>query len=552
MSETLNNLALLQRIIRELKTNNADTYFWNKISDSTWNEVIKNKLFTKECSEIYGQHMKTLQGYDDYTINYLQHEENEDSAQDRDQRNKFQPIFDCIAKALNLPSDVWKNGITEKELVRLIKNFKSAFIPPKQLNNPKGRTAERGGSEALLLSWIIEEIIKEGFLGQTTWASIISKITNKYYDPTERKAIGSWAAKVNKVGKGKGISSDYYYILQDIADELEFDMKYWGDVSSLPLGKHINIFKEKHLSKLKLDLGTFDKYVKKSRLNKEEKEVLSILKETSSLRDILAFFDTPSNNKIFQKSPSDRFLKDSIEILYDRGAYALINDRVIPEISDEFFIAPEMKLFRAHIYGSEQVKRYMKAIKTLDSIKESEMEKFADNKTAFISNILRHELDDIDENTNIEDLKPIFEKATDLYSDIFLKHPHYYPGINYAYMLDIGLNLFPNSELFEADTIEALLLDSQDSIDIEKSSNNTFDRYYATISEAEFKALLGTFDQASLHKDLVAINPSQDTLIRTLRQIRFYLNTFSNNNIQPKQSMQDLKNFLIEFLDTED
>ncbi|MCF6254629.1 MAG: hypothetical protein L3J38_07760, partial [Thiomicrorhabdus sp.] len=57
----------------------------------------------------------------------------------------------------------------------------NAPIAPKPSNNPYGNTANTGGSEALLLDWIIKEIIDQGFLGVHTWATIVQKITSKNY-----------------------------------------------------------------------------------------------------------------------------------------------------------------------------------------------------------------------------------------------------------------------------------------------------------------------------------------------------------------------------------
>ena len=448
----------------------------------------------------------------------------------------------CINKEIELP---WEEGITKEELKKIIlPYFQKLFIPYKQERN----TSSYIVTITELLTQIIEEFNDKifHFPPKTYWNQILETlIPGLYLDKTMRKSTSVWKNK-----NIKQISDEYFNkIFKPLAKNLNFDPNRWfedREFSKEELENMLSLYR-KNSASLQID-ARFAKLFRSLNLNKTEKQLIQELENAVSKGDksvIQLFHNSNYLTYITTQIPSESFLLESIKILYSYAYYELIAEFLFDKFpQDECNINKDLLLFKAHILGSNQVRKYYEAIEILNNFPTKTPQEFADLKTSLISNFVRYAIE------KEENIKDILKASLNNYEDIFNQTCHYYPGINYAYTLSLYQKLINKN--YNDDSIENIYELSKDSIKKDKTTNLA---YYATISEYEFLALqdlLKELEIENLKETILKSNPTKDMLIRTLRQIDFYINTLEENDKGDKipSSISLLKNSLENLLST--
>lgn len=227
-------------------------------------------------------------------------------------------------------------------------------------------------------------------------------------------------------------------------------------------------------------------------------------------------------NKAVDNQP---FLIALFHLIYERGAYEFVYEYISPQLLDSYDNSIKSK--KADIYASLPRPMYREAFEILNAIKAESKEETIALKTAAISNIRRAHF--VSESISKEALKELLQTLIKCYTKIYTptKHYHYYPGINLAYMVALCEILFP--EFSTGYEIKQMIQDVQDSIIKGKASTDNNERYYAGMSELEFKLLLG-------HQGVV-------------QELAYLLETLMPPHSMVNQSKRQMQTFFIEVVE---
>ena len=291
-------------------------------------------------------------------------------------------------------------------------------------------------------------------------------------------------------------------------------------------------------------------------MSKKEKEGLKWARSFIDKHKILSA-DLQGGNlaKLINEKPSEAFLYELLKLFYDNGYYYEAATYLFDKFHTSSLVCNmEFNLLKAHIFGS--IGKYYEALQILRTLDVDDTMKYLDIKTSLVSNALRHYLQDKYKynsslpsgktSTSREKLTKInFKVYLNDYGELFKLENHYYPGVNYAYMIVLSDALDGKSRTSE-DTIKEILCESQKTIDDDKASKDLASVYYAVISEMELHALSGeTIDHKRFDELMKRVSPTIDMLSRTHRQIRFFTDVIDGiiqKNGQVPESVSKIKN----------
>jgi hypothetical protein len=242
-------------------------------------------------------------------------------------------------------------------------------------------------------------------------------------------------------------------------------------------------------------------------------------------QDVEKLLDTHSN--YLSSTPKNQnFLLELLPLLYDKGLYDLLDQKVFPTLLPHNAEHTNIKIFKAHTFGSLRSPDYLRAASLLNSIESDAPEQLLELKTGAISNTRRYLLEK--EGLTKAELTETLSVLIHYYKYAFeeIQKHHYYPGTNYIYMLKLSMLTSPDLLQIEDEELEALYKDSQASIASGSHSKSDETRYYAMISDIEFRLLLGK-NHLSEHLTSWLDNhqPSTTYIERTLRMMRFFVRT---------------------------
>ena len=359
------------------------------------------------------------------------------------------------------------------------------------------------------------------------------------YSDNFRKSLGKWLASD---GSYKGIQDNDF--LEDIAYTLGFDIKLWRDSESEQtqeiIRQCVEEFRVKNdIKKIWQDANIGALFKDNEKYQKDYTSILDQFRACQTPQDIKKLIPQQHIQKMLRNIPeTQKFLIEVTQILYQKGAYFLLDKEVFPKYRTETTKNEQIKYIQAHVYGSDEVKNYNKAIDILENIDAGIHSKYLDYYTSLISNFLRREL----ENPSLVDLKETLIKAIKEYKKIFNKKNHYYPAINLAYTLSLTKQLYPEVTQFRFDNISNIFDKSKASIKKDKKSSQSY--YYAYISEIEFTLLLDSYRDGSMEQCILKSKPSRDMCIRTLRQFYLYRDSLERYDVEVSDDFRGVISYM--------
>ena len=304
-----------------------------------------------------------------------------------------------------------------------------------------------------------------------------------------------------------------------IGQTLFFSSNVWGasdlvQKEAVVQGVERRFVKQSHLVP---DLGAI---IPSFVLDAEQEKLLETL-ETKNLEEIeKALANYPH---YFERTFANQdFLVKLLDVLYAKGAYDFLVERLFPNLLSHQRGKVEVKVMEAHALGSLSEPRYMESVKLLESIKTNSDKKLIDLKTAMVSNLRRHHR--ANSNFSNEELKNGLVVMVETYHNIFEYQEayHYYPAVNLMYALVLA----------EALALETIAIDKErvfkrakKSIEAEKKSESSDEVYYASMSELEFMVLLKSPRVVKkMEMMLEELKPTLSLLERSKRQMVEFLN----------------------------
>lgn len=262
-------------------------------------------------------------------------------------------------------------------------------------------------------------------------------------------------------------------------------------------------------------LPKWDNIVPSFTVTQEQQELLKVLKEES-----LPHIEIRLNNypHYFEPSFSNQdFLLKLLKLLYEKGAYDFLVQRVFPALLSHQRGELKVKIMEAHALGSLKEPKYLQSVKLLQSIQPSDEKKVIDLKTSMLSNLRRYHLQQ--KELSLDELKEGMTIMLKMYHELFCyaQNYHYYPAINLLYILQI-LSTITQEQL--AINPHEVYQKAQASIKAEKEQNPKQCHYYAQMSEFEFLLLLGHQGvERKIGSMLETHTPSVALVQRTKRQM---------------------------------
>ena len=239
---------------------------------------------------------------------------------------------------------------------------------------------------------------------------------------------------------------------------------------------------------------------------------------------------------------NQNFLLQLLSLLFDQGLYDLLNDKVFPALLPHNADNAHIKIFHAHTLGSLRSPDYLRAASLLMSIETDSPDELLELKTGVISNVRRYNLEKPDlTRTELLEVLPVLIRY---YTDVFehIKKHHYYPGVNLCYMLRLSQLVSPGSPHIDHQDLEHIFKDAQASLASGSQHSSDETRYYAFISEVEFRLLLG---RNHLPERLISWLNNQRPLttyvFRSLRMMHFFVRTVEKFSVADASEL--LKHF---------
>jgi len=306
------------------------------------------------------------------------------------------------------------------------------------------------------------------------------------------------------------------HILAIIAEKFHLNMSVWEASSPVQIRAVEQGLKAYFLKEDALDISEI---IPQFTLSEVQEQLLKKLK-IMPLFNMKKILD--EHPECFTRTfPNQPFLLALLNILYAKGAYAFLVEKVFPNLMAHQRSNVHVKILEAHVLGSLEKPRFMEAVKLLDSIESDDTDEIIDLKTAAISNLRRFHV----ANSNFSDarLKEGLARTIKTYYQIYCykRKYHYYPAINLMYALDLASRL--GVETIDIDT-KILYRQAKVSMVKEQSSNDRDLQYYASVSELEFLLLLGKQGvMREMGRMLERLTPLVTMVERTERQMVEFL-----------------------------
>jgi len=371
--------------------------------------------------------------------------------------------------------------------------------------------------------------------------SDMDKVSLKKY--SKNSSNNHWITPNKKTLKESEIYGeriDNNQLKQNIAKTIGFDPNLWNEKDALKqkeeITKAIEIFLDKENNMLKkLNLPS-DKELKRD-LNKEEKKLFQELKQgkAKTFKRI-----THDNMNLSQE-----MLIAMLHLAYEFGYYQHLVNYIFPQLKTSNQLKTEILFIYANALGSHQLKEYKEASLILERINTEDNLSYIDTQTAMTSNFLRHLIGDNISNLSEDELRDIIYSQSKNYKALFYKDKthHYYPAINYGYMIAIAKQLYPKDKEFKKlniHTIKKLSELSQKSIKEDNKKDNPIDNYYASMTEIEFSLIRNISVLGKLGKYLEEDKPNSNLISITLRQVIFFRDILRNSVEEVKFNIQRL------------
>ena len=273
-----------------------------------------------------------------------------------------------------------------------------------------------------------------------------------------------------------------------------------------------------------IDIGAF---IPKYSLDEKQKVLLEHWKNASIFQ---IEEELEQYKSYFQRTLVNQpFLLELLNLLYLKGAYQLLVDKVFPKLLSTKRSHTKVKLLEANVLSSLPSPKYLQTVELLNSIEGKDSVEMIDLKTAAVSNLRRHHMThgNLDKEEFRVGVSTIMQTYYDLYT--YDEVYHYYPALHFLYALVLS----------EALKLESLSVDKQQfykslqaSIEKDKKSKERDSYYYATMSYFELRLLLGKDVVRELGAFLELYEPSLTLLHRTKRQMLEYVELIERYEIE--------------------
>ena len=220
------------------------------------------------------------------------------------------------------------------------------------------------------------------------------------------------------------------------------------------------------------------------------------------------------------------FLLKLLSLLFEKGMYDYLLSTVFPALLPHNAQDNNVKIFKAHTYGSLKNPEYLKAVSLLQTIDPDTSEQVLEVQTGLVSNLRRYTLekDPLTKEELLEALTAFRQHYTAIFENT--ERHHYYPGTNLMYMLKLFMLISPNIPHIDAEDLEQIYIDAKPSITKASHSKSDETRYYAMISDVECRFLVGKNHLLEhLSSWLENNRPSAAYVERTLRMMKFFEHT---------------------------
>jgi hypothetical protein len=306
------------------------------------------------------------------------------------------------------------------------------------------------------------------------------------------------------------------HILSKISEKLFLDMSVWRVGEAEQVRAVEQGISEYVRNEEKLDLSEI---IPQFPLSEEQQHLLEEFKKVPLINIGEKAFVHPEffTNTFLNQA----FLLALLNVLYARGAYEFLAEKVFPNLMSHQRSNVKVKMLEAHVLGCLKKPRYMEAVKLLESIKSEEMSLNIDLHTSLMSNLRRYHMNTAE--LNDKSLKEGVAITLSVYHKIYShkENHHYYPAINLMYALVLVKALHLNTLELDGQKLYRKALSS---IKKEKDSSLLSECYYASVSELEFFLLLGRKNVVSkMGEMLERLSPPLSYVKRTARQMAEFL-----------------------------
>jgi len=332
--------------------------------------------------------------------------------------------------------------------------------------------------------------------------------------------------------------------LTAIQNRLSFDASVWD------AGELIQIEAVKRgitlAFKTKRDPINIGKLIPKYSLNEKQKELLEVWSHCSI---VVIEEQIEEHQKCFKRTLVNQpFLLKLLNLLYLKGGYQLLVDRVFPKLLSTKRSKREVKIVEANVLNALPNPKYLQCVELLDSIEGRDSVEIIDLKTTVVSNLRRYHM--THGNLEKEEFKAGVETIMQHYYQIYSYDEvyHYYPALHFLYALILA----------EALALKTIEIDKQQffksvqaSITDDKKSKKEVSYYYATMSNLELRLLLGKDVMREMGAFLESYEPSISLLYRTKRQMVEYVELIERYEINLPDMVCTFKRIIALFEDYE-
>ena len=279
-----------------------------------------------------------------------------------------------------------------------------------------------------------------------------------------------------------------------------------------------------------------------STLSKIQNDLLEQFSNTLTTEKSEAMIDRFLQDGLLEKKIENQaFLVELLKLAYQKGLYGIIVAFILPNFYRRYLLLPEVQKTEAHTLGSLQ--KYDDAKHILEGLIHHNTIENINLRTSALSNHKRSIL--LSENSvDANALYTLIEGYQKLHA--YEKTYSYYTGINLLYMVMLGEILFPADARFYTIDAKAIYEYSKPSLQTDK----THDAYYATMSEFEFRLLLGYKGTIEKIEYFLAHKAPHPSLVeRTLRQMVLFHNKIAHTKHPLVSQFSDVMFLLQSYID---
>ena len=394
-----------------------------------------------------------------------------------------------------------------------------------------------------LLSFLLENMEKF-HIKFNNIESLINKI------PCKNQNIKNYRSKFN-YWRNKYCEIQDENIKKCIQINFNFQSDLWSSCEAYQkdnLREGIKKFIRQYLEESLADIFIKVDGVKDNLNNKELKGLFKI--RDMNQNDIIKYID--------QNRPlSQIFILKLISLLYDKGYYKLLLKEGIEVLKPSVYDDIKIKKLHAKVLGSSKIRRYKEAHDVLKSIEIDCRRQLINIQTEAISNRRRYKL--LEFSTNREEKRKILQDLFFHYQQAFQENKiyHYYPGINLAYIVAISKIIFDTKDQ-QLENISSIFKKSKKSIMQDKNNKNYKVKYYASITNIEFKILQSLDISLFELKTLLEKNSGSIPKIgleKTQRQMKFFVDILVSFQVHEHKTLFLMKNaidIIDNFMDEKD